>query len=48
MATPNVKHKGVVVSAGSPCKRCSHILSDHVEEKGRQCTKCACVPQDTN
>jgi len=48
MSSPIVKHKGVVVSTSAPCIRCGHLLSDHIEEKGRQCTKCACVPQDTN
>lgn len=49
MSTPVVKKAGAVVTAGTQCPRgCGHIMSDHVEEKARQCTKCACVAQDTN
>ena len=29
MSTPVVKHNGVVVSAGTVCKLCPHILSRH-------------------
>lgn len=52
MATPSVK-KGTAtaVLAAALCEQCGvkgHLMSDHIEEKGRQCTKCACVAQDVH
>ena len=55
MSTPNAKKGRTVLTSSDPCPRnCNsgvntpiHLLSDHVEEKVRQCNKCACVIQDT-
>ena len=55
MATPAAKKGRTVLQSSDPCPRgCNsgvlnatpHLLSDHVEEKARQCTKCSCVIQD--
>lgn len=47
---PVVRHKGVVRIASDVCIRCigGHLMSDHDEDKTRQCNKCMCVAQDTN
>lgn len=56
MSTPNAKKGRTVLTSSDPCPRaCNsgpntpvHLMSDHVEEKARQCTKCSCVVQDTH
>jgi len=55
MATPSAKKGRTTLTSSDPCPRgcrtgangALHLLSDHVEEKGRQCNLCACVIQDT-
>lgn len=58
MATPAAKKGRTVLQSSDPCPRgCNsgvlnstpHLLSDHSDvERVRQCTKCACVIQDTH
>jgi hypothetical protein len=56
MTTPNAKKGRTVLTSSDPCPRgCQtngrgavHLLSDHVEEKARQCNLCSCVIQDTH
>jgi len=56
MSTPAAKQGRTVLTASDPCPRgCKnpytkvvHLLSDHVEEKTRQCNLCACVIQDVH
>jgi len=49
MSTPTIKRGKTVVQPAEVCPRCTpHLLSDHVEEKARQCNKCACVAQDVH
>jgi len=56
MATSAAKKGRTVLSSGDPCPRgCRtvssgsvHLMSDHVVETGNQCSKCACVVQDTH
>jgi ribosomal protein S27AE len=44
--TPVVKKNGVVVSAGSMCPRCVHLMNQHDDDKAGHCAQCACVAQD--
>jgi hypothetical protein len=56
MSTPVAKKGRTVLTSSDPCPRgCRtgangpvHLMSDHVDETMRQCTKCACVVQDTH
>lgn len=56
MSTPSARRGRTTLTSSDPCPRgCNsgpnsaiHLLSDHVEEKARHCSKCACVIQDTN
>lgn len=56
MATPVARKGRTLLTSSDPCPRgcnsgvntATHLLSDHVEEKTRQCTKCSCVIQDTH
>lgn len=56
MSTPNAKKGRTVLTPSDPCPRnCRtgqngtvHLLSDHTEENARQCSRCACVVQDTH
>lgn len=54
MSSPTAKKNRVTLQTSDPCPRnCNsgpgtavHLVSDHVEEKARQCSKCNCVIQD--
>jgi hypothetical protein len=54
MSTPAAKRGRTTLISSDPCPRncrtgangAIHLLSDHVEEKARHCTLCACVIQD--
>lgn len=56
MATPAAKRGRTPLTSSDPCPRgCKtgangsvHLMSDHVEEKVRQCNLCACVVQDVH
>lgn len=56
MATPSARKGKTVLTTSDPCPRgcrtgansAVHLMSDHVEEKARQCTLCACVVQDVH
>jgi hypothetical protein len=54
MATPTAKKGRTTLLTSDPCPRgcrtgargAIHLLSDHTEERTRQCNLCACVVQD--
>lgn len=54
MSTPSAKKGRTVLLTSDPCPRncrtgangAIHLVSDHVEEKTRQCNLCNCVIQD--
>jgi len=56
MSSPSAKKNRVALLTSDPCPRAcnsgpntaTHLVSDHVEEKVRQCNKCSCVMQDVN
>ena len=56
MSSPNAKKGRTVLTSSDPCPRgcrtgangAVHLVSDHVEEKARQCNLCNCVIQDTH